>query len=296
MKVKLLDFKELKNFPSGSAIEYYNEKIYLVGDDARELLILNKRWKEAESLSLFPREENEPPRIPKKVKPDLEASTVVEINSIPRLLVLGSGSREKFRSKALLVNLDDLYKEEFDVSAFYERLKPLGMSVINIESAAIIMDKLILGNRGHKAAPDNHAIITSHEFWKDQETAEISTLKFDLPEPTQGNFAGISGMAYAPENDWLLFTMSTENTDNAEDDGEIGDSYLCIVENAAWKIGRKKIKVNHQLNLGQIYKWARGYKIESVCIQSEKVNRVKIHLVADNDTGVTYLFKAVVKI
>lgn len=291
MKVKLLDFKELKNFPAGSAIEFYNEKIYLVGDEARELLILDKRWKQKESLPLFPRTAPDAGNPGKKNV--LEASTVVEINSIPRLLVLGSGTTEENRGKALLVNLDDLYKEEFDITTFYDRLKPLGMSVINIESAAVIMDKLILGNRGHKDAPDNHAIITSHEFWKEQDTAEISTLKFDLPEPTNGNFAGISGMAYAPENDWLIFTMSTENTVQP---GKGSESYLCIVENAAWKIGRKKIKVNYQLNLGKTYKWARGYKLESVCIQSEKVNRVKVHLVADNDTGVTYLFKAMVKI
>ena len=34
-----------------------------------------------------------------------------------------------------------------------------------------------------------------------------------------------------------------------------------------------------------------GYKIESVCIQTERRHRMKLQLVADNDNGESYLFK-----
>ncbi len=92
----LTDFKELASFPSGSGIEFHDEKVFVVGDDAKEVLVMNKRWKELERIPLF---ESTEERIPKSIKSDLEATTVVLVNSIPRLLILGSGSKEEHRNK-----------------------------------------------------------------------------------------------------------------------------------------------------------------------------------------------------
>jgi hypothetical protein len=44
MKLSLLDFKKLENFPSASGIEFYDDRVYLVGEDAKDLLVLNKKW------------------------------------------------------------------------------------------------------------------------------------------------------------------------------------------------------------------------------------------------------------
>lgn len=101
----------------------------------------------------------------------------------------------------------------------------------------------------------------------------------------------LSGLTYSYKNDWLIFTSSTEDTDNAIDDGSIGDSYLGIIENASRKIGRKRIKVNALFNLSKLNRKFKGQKIESVCIQADKERRLKLHLVADNDKGDSYLFK-----
>src|ERR1044071_2325226 len=111
MKIKFQDFKELKNYPSGSGIECFGDKVYLVGDDAKDILIMDKRWKKLNSIPLFTSEEN---RIPKKIKADLEATAIIEVNSIPRMLVLASGSRDN-RNKAVLVNLDQDTTEEYDI-------------------------------------------------------------------------------------------------------------------------------------------------------------------------------------
>jgi len=143
MKVKLLDHKEI-SFPSGSGIEFHEEKIYLVGDDAKEILVLNKNWKELDRISVF---ESSTDRIAKDLKADMEATTIVEINKIPRLLVLGSGSMVPHRNRAFLFNLDDKTREEFPIDIFYNRLKNNGLADLNIESASIILGKLVLGNR-----------------------------------------------------------------------------------------------------------------------------------------------------
>lgn len=288
MKLKLLDFKELKNFPSGSGIEYFNEKIYLASDDAKEILVMDKKWKKLDTIQLFKSSEA---RIPKKIKADLEATTTFEMNGIPRLLVLGSGSKDT-RCKAILLNLDDNSKEEMDISVFYKRLSSV-LPVVNIECAAVVLGKLILGNRGNKSAPDTQIIVTDIDFWKHQDTVDIFVSKLDLPSTKQP--LGLSGMTYSHQNDWLLATLSSEDTSNAVDDGPVGDSYLVVIENASRKVSRKKININDFINLPEANKYFKGYKIESVCIQSEKNGRAKIQLVADNDTGSTYLFKVRIK-
>jgi len=295
MKLTLTDFKELKNFPSGSAIEFHDNKVFLAGDDAKEVLVMDKRWKELERIPLF---DSDTERIPKKIKSDLEATTVVIVNSIPRMLILGSGSKEQHRNKAILLDLDSYLKDEFDLTVFYDRIKATGISDLNIESAATLLeDYIILGNRGNKRNPDNHFIITKHLFWKHQADVELFTLPIKFPgKDNKMKNAGISGLTYSPLNDWLIFTASTELTDNPVDDGPIGDSYLGIIENASRKIGRKDMKVDEFIELGEAEKSMKGYKIESVCIQTEKDERLKLQLVADNDDGISCLFKVRIKL
>lgn len=294
MKLTLTDFKELSTFPSGSGIEYYDEKVFLVGDDAKEVLVMNKRWKELQRIPLF---ESTEARIPKKIKSDLEATTVIVVNGIPRLLILGSGSREEHRNKAILLDLDEYRKEEFDMTVFFDRIKAAGITDLNIESAATLAEgHIIMGNRGHKKNPDNHLIITKNTFWKHQADAELEILPIKFPgKDNKFKNAGISGLTYSALNDWLIFTASTEDTNNAVDDGAIGDSYLGIIENASRKIGRKDMKVNEIITLRESEKSLKGYKIESVCVQSEKTGRLKLQLVADNDDGVSCLFKVRLK-
>jgi len=291
MKIKLIEYKEVPSFPSGSGIEFYDDKVFLVGDDSREVMILNKRWKEIERVPLLPGTEA---RVPKAVKSDLEATTIVTVNRIPRLLILGSGSLEKNRNKAILFDLDSYLKDEFDLTPFYNRIAKAGVKNMNIEAAALVEDHIILGNRGNRKNPVNQLIITRNAFWKHQQQAEITLIDLELPVKDSKGI-GISGMAYSLLNDTLIFTASTEQTDNAVDDGSIGDSYMGIIENASRKIGRKSLKVNELINLGEVHELFKGFKIESVCIQSEKSNRMKLHLVADNDTGKSYLFKVRVK-
>jgi hypothetical protein len=286
MKITLLDFKEVKDFPSGSGIEYYQDKVYVVGDDAKEVLVMSKNWKKLENIPLFKSDEA---RIPKKTKPDLEATAIIEINSIPRLLVLGSGSKEP-RNKIVLVNLDNNTTEEIDITPFYDRLLQTGIGDINVESATLVLGKLVIGNRGNKSKPDNHVIVTDVDFYKHETEAQISPVKIEFPDGFKEPI-GLSGMTYSHLNDWIIATFSTEDTTNAIDDGAIGDSYLAIIENASRKILRHKMKINQLINIGDADKSLRGYKMESVTIQSEKNGRLKLQLVADNDDGVSCLFK-----
>ena len=57
------------DYPSGSALEYRNNVLYVIGDDVNYILCLDKNWNEVNHLKLF---EYEGVRIPKQEKPDLE--------------------------------------------------------------------------------------------------------------------------------------------------------------------------------------------------------------------------------
>ncbi len=291
MKLKLLDYTSLKNFPSASGIEFFEDKLYLAGDDAKDLLVMNKRWKEKERIVLFSSDEK---RISKKQKADLEASAILYIDNTPHLLVLGSGSREP-RNKVILLNLSSKGITIFDVGVFYSRLQSCGLADLNIEGATIINNLLVLANRGNKTHPSNHLIVTDPQFWLQQETAPIQLhqLNFEQYEGT----IGISGLSYSKHHEQLLFTTSMEDTTNSFEDGAIGKSYLGMVNNIARRLGRpnEHLKINELIDLPATDKNFNGYKIESLCIQSEKDHSMKLHLVADNDTGKSQLFKIQLK-
>lgn len=288
MKLKLLDYKDLPDLPVGSNLEFLNDTIYLIDDDASDLVVLNKKWQKQAVHHLLV---NGDAKILPKSKSDFEATTIVVVNSIPRLLVLGFDATDNHH-KAILVNLDDLTKEEFDISEFYKRLKET-VGVINIESAAIVLGKLVLCNRDHKAAPENHIIITDVDFWKNQATAEITTISFDLPQ-TPKQVVGLSGLTYSYQNDWLVATLLTENGSPANNSAT-GDSYLAIIENASRKVVRKKMKVNTLFHLSELNEAFAGQNIQSVCIRTEKNMRLKLFLLADNRAGKNGVFAVRVK-
>ena len=100
MKFELLDAKNIGHYPSGSGIEFFDNHLYLIGVDAKDMLVMNKKWKKPELINLFEGTED---RIPKPEKADLEATAIIYINELPQLLVLGSGSLEP-RNKAVLFN------------------------------------------------------------------------------------------------------------------------------------------------------------------------------------------------
>ncbi|HEY8897077.1 MAG TPA: hypothetical protein VIM79_19775 [Niastella sp.] len=287
MKLKLLDYREIPDLPVGSNLEFFNDTLYLVDDDASDMLVINKKWQTQATHHLL---QYDDPKLLSGSKSDFEATTIVEVNSIPRLLVLGFDIKDKHH-KAILVNLDDYTKEEFDISEFYNRLKAT-VGVINIESAAIVLGKLVLCNRDHKAAPENHIIVTDADFWKNQANAEITTISFDLPQ-TPKQVVGLSGLSYSYKNDWLVVTLLSEGAD--KDHQTTGDSYLAVIENASRKVVRKKMKVNALYHLPDADAAFAGYNMQSVCIRSEKNARLKLYLLADNKAGKSGVFSVRIK-
>ena len=180
MKLELLDFIELENYPSGTGIEFYDDKIYIVGDDSRDLLVMNKKWNKPTLINLFDSAEK---KIPSSEKSELEAVTVLAVDKKPHLLIIGSGTTDK-RDKALLLNLKTNAINWINLSVFYKRIRAAGIPELNIEGIAEVYDYLVLANHGNSTNPDNQLIITKADFWKNQEKANLQSIVIDFENVT----------------------------------------------------------------------------------------------------------------
>ena len=281
-EVKIIDY-----YPSASGIEYFNNQYYVIGDDAKDLLILDSNLNPIDSISLYTFSEK---RIPKNVKADLEAITLTKDN---KLLILSSGAAQ-LRNGAWLIDPVTKQKDSIRLDTFYQRLRTAGIKELNIEGACRIPGSLVLSNRGNKNYPKNHLIITSSSFFTHQDTAPLQLISAGS-NTDSSRFEGISGLCYSSKSDRLLITVSTENIRNNIDDGDIGKSYLWIIENISSKKKWKAINPNHVIDLNQVDHRFTGQKIESVCINSETKKFLELVLVADNDNGSSTLFKLIVE-
>jgi len=280
----LVTIKKL-DYPSASAIEYYNGKLYVMGDDAVNLLILDTSLNILDSISVIDYPAH---RIPKDIKPDFEAATLIA----DHLLLFGSGSLSPYRNLAWMCNLNELENEgyETNLELLYSKGKMLGVEQINIEGAAYILERLIFVNRGNKSYPYNHLIVTDQVYGLNDSNSKISIIPFEIQKDT-ASFKGVSGLCYSVQSDKLIMTVSTENTRNNFEDGTIGKSYLWIINNVSGKLDGQSIKPNRRLDLEYIDHRFKGQKIESATIIRETEKLIYLALVADNDDGSSTVFK-----
>ncbi len=283
--------KLLNDYPSGSGITFFKDHIYLIGDDAPFLLITDTAFKNTDSILLI---QSEQIRIPKEMKADLEAATVVSNNKSDEILLIGSGSLSPYRNTAWLINPFTKEKNQIDLKPFYSRLKTAGIDALNIEGVTAIPDGIVLSSRGNKTLPANFLIFTSNTFWNNQQTAAIKIIKAGSNNDT-AFFNGVSGLEYSKLSDLLLLTVSTENTYNSIEDGMIGKSYLWIINNISAKKNFSAINPNKVLDLEKMDERFKGHKIESVCILSENKKEMQLVLVADDDKGSSTLFKVTLR-
>lgn len=274
----------LEDFPSGSSLEYHNNKLYLVGDDAAKLMILDTSFHMIDSITLF---ESKVKRIPKAAKADLEASAIVTLNGQPHILLVGSASLPT-REKVLFFPLDTLHLQEASTGSFVKRLSSTGIVEVNIEGATSIRNILVLANRGNLSNPHNHLVFTAPDFWLHPGSASVNIAVLKMAGNRE--FAGVSGLAYNEKDDLLLFTASSEATANSFEDGKIGDSYIGWVKNISHKTSNAEIVADGFINLTNSDKIFLGQKIESICISQSKNSNYNIHLVSDNDNGISKLF------
>lgn len=276
------------NYPSASAAEYLDNKLYIIGDDATNILVLDSNLDVSDSIPLL---DYSARRIPKDIKPDLESSALYSKKGHFTILFLfGSGSLSPHRNTVWLRLFEAKINRDLSFEDFYTQLKIGGIEQINVEGACFIPGKLLLVNRGNKSYQNNHLVITDEKFWENDSTYKMTIIPFERQTDT-ATFKGISGLAYTKQSDQLIMTVSTEDTRNAYEDGAIGKSYLWIINNVSDKLNLQTLKPDKIIDLESIDRRFKGEKIESATVIEETRNSMSLVLVADNDDGTSTIFK-----
>lgn len=278
IKGELLLIKEI-DYPSGSTLNFHNDQLYLMGDDATNLLILDTTFNSVKSVPMFGFGNG---RISKRLKSDIESSEIIGNN----LWFLGSGVRSPFRDSLVQVNLSTKNTRKLSLKAFYDSLR-IDIENLNIEGFAKVKNQLVLGHRRTNLDPENYLITIPSNFLKNHKANET---KFILFRPTKPE-TGISGMTYYRKKDMLFITCSKEENQNSYDDGDIGESSLTVITKASKKLSSDSISAVNDIQLSLIHKSFNNVKVESIAIAEVKRKDFIVYMVADNDNGKTILFK-----
>jgi len=278
----------LADYPSGSGITFLQDKFYVTGDDATSIAVLDRNLIPVHSIAISDYPEK---RIPKPVKPDYEASTLMTVGGKPTLAILGSASTP-VRKKLMLVAPDAAgpFTMSFPTDVFIRRLTAAGIKEVNLEGITMVGNRVVIANRGNLAYQENHLILTDPAFWLRQDTAALFVCRPDVSAFVPG-FTGLSDIAWLPERDILFLSFSSEDTTNAYDDGAIGLSYLAWIHKPLDKLSAAVCKPDGMVVLSEVSTEFNGQKIEGICATAGPGNSITIHLVADNDTGDTGLFE-----
>lgn len=287
-EIQLIEYKSLPDFPSASAIEFYNNKLYLLGDDATFLLVLDSNYQPFDSISYI---SDKVYRLSKNIKPDIESVTILLNNDQPHLFALSSFSTET-RNKLFyfpLAEKDSFLKMEMNLT----KQQRTALPGLNIEGLAWVNSRFVLANRANKTFRTNKLLISNNSTNQTKIFPPSGIIDFVLDSET---VIGVSGLYYHPDTDIMFFSASEEDTPSAIEDGTINDSYLGWILNFSDKMDNKSIKPNQMLKLSAVNKKFTKQKIESVCVESFKDNEFILHLVSDNDTGTSGLFKIKLKL
>jgi hypothetical protein len=284
-KIRLLKKTHLANYPSASSLEFYKDKLYVIGDDAPSIWILDKNHSFLDSVVLFPSKEK---RIDWTIKADLESSTIITINDKNYVVAFSSFSTPA-RNKIIFLSLDGPEKKLKQVET---TLETTTVQELNIEGAASIGHQLILSNRANTTHKNNSLLLTTI----DTTSIDKNYVAITLYLPKTKKVTAISGISYLKEKDMLLFTASTENTPNAYTDGEIGSSYIGYVKNISKKLTGSSIKAGKLISISKYLGEKNAQKIESITVEKIKGKKAVIHLAADNDNGESTLFKMELKL
>jgi hypothetical protein len=281
--LELLAVKKFSSFPSASAIEYNDGKIFLFGDDASYLLILDTGYRQLDTVHYI---SDTAYRIAKQTKPDIEAATLLQNNNETYLYAIGSFSTVQ-RRKIFIFHLSNIHSFSIlNDSLLFQNLKAL--PEINTEGLAIVKSKLVLANRANTTHKTNKLVVMNNVFSGKNTSPQATIIDLVL---NGKNVIGLSGLHYVEENDILLFTASEENTPSATQDGAIGESYLGCIKGFSKKINQKSVQPDWMINLSNVSEEFKKQKIESVCVEKMANSEAILHLAADNDNGESRLFK-----
>lgn len=292
MKVKILNKIILKNIPSASAIDIFEDKIYIIGDDSPYLYILDKQYNLLDKIQIYQTDQFTTGRIPKDMKYDLECSTIVKYNDEDFMIISGSGSNDH-RNNMYLFNLKTQTIEHYSAKPLYSLFLDIYESGESINVEALCSDSryIYFFNRGGKT--EKNVVLRmeiSHlfEYFYTKNIVDFTYMLYLCDLPDINNISsGFSGAGVF--EDKLFFTSSVEDTDNAIDDGEVLGSFVGIIDY------KNKFEITEYCLIDSSDHDC-VLKVESVSILSKESNKYNAILVTDDDNGGSDLIEAIIEI
>jgi hypothetical protein len=283
----LTDRSVLKEIPSASGLERWNDRYFIIGDNTPWLFetdtlgntLVKHRIGSGEELDV----------IPKSQKHDYEAMCTLDWNGEQVLFLFGSGSKWPHRNNGIAFSITrQKLIETFDLTTLYEALSEnanIKQDEFNLEAATSLNGKLYLFNRG-----ENKVIILREKDFVDfiiqnEGLPKMKVFSLELPE-VEGVVSGFSGATTDEKNGMILFTASLENTSDWVQDGEVLGSFVGIFD-------PKKLHQHYVPHTALIEDkdGALRLKVESISLDDMTENDYHCSLVTDSDGGASELLK-----
>ena len=273
----------LQGLQSASGVERIGNYYFIVSDDSPDLYRLDLSWNVVATTRLFPSDIYSGDRIPKAIKPDLEAMCLVEWHGKQELLCFGSGSKTPARDICYRVDVTDPASPQnvrhISLTALYDILRAditiLGTQKLNLEGATATRDAVWLFQRGNISGINALMKYPLTTFMNYLDAPSLlapipQVFTFTLPK-IRNRCAGFS--AALTWNVSVLFAASTEDTDNEIDDGPTLGSFIGMLQ------GNEILWIVPVESNGSI----APVKIEGLAILQAQENSLEIACVTDND-------------
>lgn len=288
----VFELKQFDNLPSASAITFYNNSLFAVGDDSPAIYKLNAELNIVSQIDIKNGVVNEQGRIPGATKADLEAVGVFNIHGSASLIFMGSGTQTDTRERALVLSLTNNSIKWINIKPFYRHLRKVaGLSsseFINIEGLARDANQVFLLSRGSQG-PNLVFSMPKQEFidYIAGRIEQVETIAFFPITLAQidGHQATLSGVEYSKALDALIMTASVE-----AHGGAILGSFITQLPMADLVKG-KAIDLTHHSRLITHKKQALKSKVESVTLSISEDKQITGILAADNDDGTSQFMR-----
>ncbi|MDF2179771.1 hypothetical protein P2G88_16085 [Aliiglaciecola sp. CAU 1673] len=281
-----------KDLPSASANMLMGERLYVVGDDASFLFVLDNNFEMIDKTPISPLQPAADGRVPGDIKEDMEAMDAMEVHGEAALVILGSGTKPRFREKGIVLALDNSFKVERDLAPLYQQLHQAtgfkASETLNIEGLASDAEYVYIFNRGSRSPNAifrlNKANFIQYMLGQTDSIEHINAQIVRLPKNNVME-STFSGAVYSPAMKKLFFTASMEGDKN-----EILGSFV------GW-LTPEQMDFKSPLDLSSqpLAVMLNGKnlinKIESITLSREDENQVEGALAADNDDGTSQFMR-----
>lgn len=279
----------IDDYPSASGIVSVDSTVYIIGDDANEILIFSDKRMRIPFPGFNPL--NKKGRVNKKDKLDFEALLHLSSDSI--IWGWGSGSKYPNRYVHLTYDLRSNHVQFNSMTYTYRKMQKdakIPPKKWNIEGALSIGNNLILINR-----ETNSLLIYSLSDWKTyfkDSLTGVPRLKniidLDSLMPSiQGVKSTLSGGEFWKSKNGILLSASVEDDEGIVDDGAILGSFLCFIplaDSTLQSTNPLNINLSKFMEVGITHQ-EKPIKLEGISINPQD----EIFGVVDNDDGSSLL-------